>query len=69
VLEALGRLTAGKTVIVITHHLETIIKADFIFTLKDGRIVERGAHQQLLALGGLYAHLYADQFRDEKEDY
>jgi ATP-binding cassette, subfamily B, bacterial len=69
VLEALGRLTAGKTVIVITHHLETIIKADVIFTLKDGRIVERGAHQQLLALRGAYAHLYEDQFRDENEDY
>src|SRR5882672_3314315 len=69
VLEALGRLTASKTVIVITHHLETIIKADVIFTLKDGRIVERGAHQQLLAQGGIYAHLYEDQFRDKNEDY
>ncbi|HEU0175515.1 MAG TPA: ABC transporter ATP-binding protein [Blastocatellia bacterium] len=69
VLEALGRLTTGKTVIVITHHLETIIKADVIFTLKDGRIVERGAHQQLLAQGGIYAHLYEDQFRDENEAY
>jgi ATP-binding cassette, subfamily B, bacterial len=69
VLEALGRLTAGKTVIVITHHLETIIKADVIFTLKDGRIVERGEHQQLLARGGLYAHLYEDQFRNGKDDY
>jgi subfamily B ATP-binding cassette protein MsbA len=69
VLEALGRLTAGKTVIVVTHHLETIIKADVIFTLKDGRIVERGAHQQLLAHGGIYAHLYEDQFRDKNEDY
>jgi ATP-binding cassette, subfamily B, bacterial len=69
VLEALGRLTAGKTVIVITHHLETIIKADVIFTLKDGRIVERGAHHQLLAHGGVYAHLYEDQFRDETVTY
>jgi len=69
VLEALGRLTAGKTVIVITHHLETIIKADVIFTLKDGSIVERGEHQQLLARGGLYAHLYEDQFRNGKDDY
>nr|AQQ75151.1 hypothetical protein [uncultured bacterium] len=69
VLEALGRLTSGKTVIVITHHLETIIKADVIFTLKDGRIVERGAHQQLLARGGIYAHLYEDQFRDETVSY
>jgi ATP-binding cassette, subfamily B, bacterial len=69
VLEALGRLTAGKTVIVITHHLETIVKADVIFTLKDGRIVESGAHEQLLSQGGLYAHLYADQFRNGVEDY
>jgi ATP-binding cassette, subfamily B, bacterial len=69
VLEALGRLTAGKTVIVITHHLETIVKADVIFTLKDGRIVESGAHEQLLAQGGLYAHLYADQFRNGAENY
>jgi ATP-binding cassette, subfamily B, bacterial len=69
VLEALGRLTTGKTVIVITHHLETIIKADVIFTLKDGRIVERGAHQQLLAHGGIYAHLYEDHFRDETVTY
>jgi subfamily B ATP-binding cassette protein MsbA len=69
VLEALGRLTEGKTVIVITHHLETIVKADVIFTLKDGRVVERGEHQQLLAEDGLYAHLYADQFRNGVEDY
>jgi subfamily B ATP-binding cassette protein MsbA len=68
VLEALGRLTAGKTVIVITHHLETIVKADTIFTLKDGRIVESGSHQQLLAQGEVYAHLYEDQFRDEERD-
>jgi len=69
VLEALGRLTAGKTVIVITHNLETIIKADTIFTIKDGRIVERGAHRQLLAHEGVYAHLYEDQFREKSEDY
>jgi subfamily B ATP-binding cassette protein MsbA len=64
-LEALGHLTQGKTVIVITHHLETIRQADIIFTIKDGRIVERGSHQLLLAQGGLYAHLYEDQFRDD----
>jgi subfamily B ATP-binding cassette protein MsbA len=69
VLEALGRLTASKTVIVITHHLETIIKADVIFTLKDGRIVECGAHNQLMAHGGIYARLYEDQFRDERVAY
>ena len=46
-----------------------IVKADVIFTLKDGRIVESGAHEQLLAQGGLYAHLYADQFRNGVENY
>ncbi len=69
VLEALERLMRGKTVIVITHHLETIRQADIIFTLKDGRIVECGEHQQLISHGGLYAHLYEDQFRDENEDF
>src|SRR5215813_4643948 len=69
VLEALGRLMQGKTVIVITHHLESIIKADVIFTVKDGRIVESGSHQQLLSYRGLYAHLYEDQFRDGYDDF
>jgi len=69
VLEALERLMAGKTVIVIAHHLETVRKANVIFALNDGRIVERGAHRELLARGGLYARLYEDQFRYEGNTY
>jgi ABC-type multidrug transport system fused ATPase/permease subunit len=65
VLEALERLMEGKTVIVIAHRLETVRKADVIFTLRDGRIVERGTHRELMARGGLYAHLYDDQFRSK----
>jgi len=67
VLEALERLMEGKSVIVIAHHLETVRKADVIFTLNDGRIVERGAHRELMARGGLYAQLYQDQFRSKND--
>ena len=56
----------GRTCIVITHRLATIRKADVIFVLKDGAIVERGTHEQLLALDGLYRHLHDTQFKKEE---
>ncbi|HEY7547224.1 MAG TPA: ABC transporter ATP-binding protein [Blastocatellia bacterium] len=65
VIEALDRLMEGKTTIVIAHRLETIRKADVIFALKDGVVVESGTHQELLARGGLYAQFHEIQFRDE----
>jgi ATP-binding cassette, subfamily B, bacterial len=65
VFEALGRLTRDKTAIVIAHRLTTVRKADVIFVLKDGVVVESGAHDELLARGGLYAHLYEIQFSDK----
>jgi ATP-binding cassette subfamily B protein len=52
----------GRTAIVIAHRLSTIINADQILVIEDGRIVQRGTHQQLLAAGGLYADLYRRQF-------
>jgi ATP-binding cassette subfamily B protein len=67
VFEALDRLMAGKTSIVIAHRLATVRRADVIFVIKDGSIVERGRHEQLLKSGGLYAELYELQFRDEEE--
>jgi subfamily B ATP-binding cassette protein MsbA len=66
VFDALQRLMAGKTCIVITHRLATIRRADVIFVLKDGVIVERGKHEELLAKGGLYQELYETQFRKEE---
>jgi ABC-type multidrug transport system fused ATPase/permease subunit len=57
VFEGLERLLAGRTTFVISHRLSTIETADVIFVLDQGRIVERGTHQQLLGLGGLYAEL------------
>jgi ATP-binding cassette subfamily B protein len=61
---ALERLEHGRTTIAIAHRLSTILRADLILVYDSGRIVERGSHRQLLALGGLYARLYQEQFRD-----
>ena len=64
--EALQTLLAGRTSLVIAHRLSTILAADVIFVLDRGRIVERGAHAELLARGGLYAALYETQFREQQ---
>ena len=62
--EALGRLLAGRTSVVIAHRLSTVRNADQILVIEGGRIAERGAHDSLLAVGGLYADLYRRQFRE-----
>jgi subfamily B ATP-binding cassette protein MsbA len=66
VFDALQRLMAGRTCIVITHRLATIRNASIIFVLKDGVIVERGTHEDLLGQGGLYLNLYETQFRKQE---
>lgn len=62
VQEALERLMAGRTSIVIAHRLATILSADRILVMDQGRIVEEGTHQSLVARGGLYARLARLQF-------
>jgi ABC-type multidrug transport system fused ATPase/permease subunit len=57
VVQALEHLMKDRTCIVIAHHLGTIRNADVIFVVKDAEIVERGTHESLLALGGVYARL------------
>jgi ATP-binding cassette subfamily B protein len=61
--EALDDLFVGRTSIVIAHRLSTILAADLILVFDQGRLVEQGNHQQLLALNGLYTRLYETQFR------
>ena len=58
----------GKTSIVIAHRLATITKADVIFVIDEGAVVERGTHSELLARGGLYSELYEIQFRPEESE-
>ncbi len=62
--QALQRLLAGRTAIVIAHRLSTVRNADLICVVSDGRIVESGRHDELLAQAGLYRQLYDRQFVD-----
>lgn len=64
VQDALERLMPDRTTLVIAHRLSTIEHADQVLVLDRGRIVEQGTHSQLLAMGGLYAHLHRMQFRE-----
>ncbi len=63
VQEAIDRLVRNRTTFVIAHRLSTVRRADRIYTLRNGRIVESGSHEELLRAGGAYADLYNLQFR------
>src|SRR5256885_3968764 len=68
--DALERVSQNRTTLVIAHRLSTIVEADEIIVLDQGTIVERGAHHQLLAKGGLYASMWnrqreADEAREK----
>lgn len=66
VQEALDNLMKNRTVIVIAHRLSTVQNANKIVVINDGKIVEEGAHEELLKLNGAYASLYNMQFKDKK---
>jgi subfamily B ATP-binding cassette protein MsbA len=68
VQDALDRLMQNRTTVIVAHRLSTIKVANRIAVLDRGRIIELGSHEQLMALNGLYARLYAMQFRDPEEE-
>ncbi|MGO9875132.1 MAG: ABC transporter ATP-binding protein [Acidimicrobiia bacterium] len=67
VQRALKVALTGRTSIVIAHRLSTIRQADLILVISEGRVVEQGTHDSLLASGGLYADLYTTQFESQEE--
>ncbi len=68
VQEALRTALVGRTALVIAHRLATVREADRILVIEQGRVVESGRHEELLAQGGLYAALYRTQFRSQDAD-
>ena len=64
---ALAKLMKGRTSIVIAHRLSTVIHADKIFVISEGKVVESGSHQELIEKGGAYANLYSKQFEIDQD--
>lgn len=65
VQEAFDKLMAGRTSFIVAHRLSTIRTADVILVMRDGKIIEQGTHDQLMAAGGFYTKLYNSQFAGE----
>ena len=63
--QATARLLKGHTSFIIAHRLSTIRQADLILVVKDGKIIERGTHKELLGVRGYYYELYSRQFEEE----
>ena len=63
--QAIDRLMRERTVLVIAHRLATVRDADEIVVLDDGRLVQRGTHEELYRAGGLYRRLHDLQFRED----
>ena len=64
VQKAMDQLMEGRTSFIIAHRLSTIKNADLILVMKNGDIIEKGNHEELLKINGFYAELYNSQFED-----
>lgn len=59
--QSLAELTRGKTTLIIAHRLSTVVDADLVMVMKDGKVVESGSHHQLLKRNGHYATMWGHQ--------
>jgi ATP-binding cassette subfamily B protein len=66
ILKGLRGVMATRTTFLVSHRISTVKEADLIVVLRDGRIVERGRHDELVALGGFYADLHRRQLLEEE---
>ena len=66
ILHRLKKVMASRTSVIISHRVSTVRHADQILVLKEGEVVERGAHDELVGLGGVYADMYERQLLEEK---
>ena len=65
---ALEAVTKGRTTLVVAHRLSTVVNSDVILVVREGKIVERGTHKELLGMNGYYKQLYMRQFEDEETE-
>ncbi|MEC9022371.1 MAG: hypothetical protein VX597_02045, partial [Pseudomonadota bacterium] len=68
VQNALAALTEDRTTIVIAHRLSTVVNADRIYVMENGKVIEKGTHSQLLKRKGAYSKLYALQFAEQQSE-
>ena len=66
VQDAFDRMMEGRTSLVVAHRLSTVRNADCILVMRDGNIIERGTHEELIEAGGFYANLYESQFEGSR---
>ncbi|MFW6289125.1 MAG: ABC transporter ATP-binding protein, partial [Spirochaetota bacterium] len=66
--DAVQTVLKGRTSFIIAHRLSTIRRADRVLVIDQGRVIEEGDHNELLALRGKYYHLYTNQFLEEEEE-
>jgi len=66
---SLAKVCKDRTSIVVAHRLSTIVNSDIILVLKEGEIIERGSHDELINLGGMYSQLWFEQLHETTEDY
>ena len=67
ILETLRQVAANHTTLVIAHRLSTVVDADRILVMEEGRIIEQGSHQQLLAKGGVYREMWLLQQKQSRQ--